>query len=75
MLTISPFLVIDDNTNINNTRERERKNRINSSKLEREPRSSMAQTKSIDMSQTTANSSDKCTYHELTPNEIKTSKS
>ena len=30
MLTISPFLVIDDNTNINN----ERASRINTSKLE-----------------------------------------
>ena len=61
MLTISPFLVIDDNTNINNERAR-KINRINSSKLEREPRSSTAQTKSIDMSQNTAYSRVKCTY-------------
>ena len=61
MVTISPFLVIDDNTNINNERAR-KINKINSSKLEREPKSSMAQTKSIDMSQRTAYSSDKCTY-------------
>ena len=62
MLTISPFLVIDDNT-INNLNERARKvNRINSSKLEKEPKSSTAQTKSIDMSQSTAYSRVKCTY-------------
>ena len=62
MLTISPFLVIDDNTN-NNLNERARKiNRINSSKLEKEPKSSTAQTESIDMSQTTAYSRVKCTY-------------
>ena len=61
MLTISPFLVIDDNTNINNERAR-KINRINTSKLEKEPKNSTAQTKSIDMSQTTAYSSDKCTY-------------
>ena len=62
MLTISPFLVIDDNTN-NNLNERARKvNRINSSKHEKEPRSSTAQTKSIDMSQSTAYSRVKCTY-------------
>ena len=62
MLTISPFLVIDDNTN-NNLNERARKvNRRNSSKLEKEPRSSMAQTESIDMSQNTAYAGVKCTY-------------
>ena len=61
MLTISPFLVIDDNTNINNVRTR-KINRINTSKLEKGPKSSTAQTKSIDMSQSTAYSSDKCTY-------------
>ena len=62
MLTISSFLVIDDNTN-NNLNERARKvNRINTSKLEKGPKSSTAQTKSIDMSQTTAYSSVKCTY-------------
>ena len=50
MLTISPFLVIDDNTN-NNLNERARKvNRINSSKLEKKPKSSTAQTESIDVS-------------------------
>ena len=50
MLTISPFLVIDDNTNIK-INERARKiNRRNSSKLEKEPKSSTAQTESIDMS-------------------------
>ena len=62
MLTISPFLVIDDNTNITNNERAIKINKINSSKLEREPKSSTAQTKSIDMSQTTAYSSDKCTY-------------
>jgi hypothetical protein len=63
MLTISPFLVIDDNININNRERKKDKARINTSKLERrEPKSSMAQTKSIDMSQNTAYSSDKCTY-------------
>ena len=62
MLTISPFLVIDDNT-INNLSERVRKvNRINSSKLEKEPKSSTAQTESIDMSQNTAYTRVKCTY-------------
>ena len=62
MLTISPFLVIDDNTN-NYLNERARKvNRINSSKLEKEPKSSMAQTESIDMSQNTAYARVKCTY-------------
>ena len=62
MLTISPFLVIDDNT-INNLNERARKvNRINSSKLEKEPKSSTAQTESIDMTQSTAYSRVKCTY-------------
>ena len=61
MLTISPFLVIDDNTNKNNERAR-KINRINTSKLEKGPKSSTAQTKSIDMSQSTAYSSDKCTY-------------
>ena len=61
MLTISPFLVIDDNTNINNERAR-KINRINTSKLEKEPKSSTVQTKSIDMSQTTAYSRVKCTY-------------
>ena len=62
MLTISPFLVIDDNTN-NNLNERARKvNRINSSKLEKEPKSSTAQMESIDMSQSTAYSRVKCTY-------------
>ena len=50
MLTISPFLVIDDNTD-NNLNERARKvNRINSSKLEKDPKSSTAQTESIDVS-------------------------
>ena len=53
MLTISPFLVIDDNTNINNERARRIKQE-SSSKLEKEPKSSTAQTKSIDMSQHTA---------------------
>ena len=61
MLTTSPFLVIDDNTTINNERAI-KINRINTSKLEKEPRSSTAQMKSIDMSQTTAYSSVKCTY-------------
>ena len=62
MLTISPFLVIDDNTNISN-KERARKiNRINSSKLEKEPKSSTAQTESIYMSQSTAYARVKCTY-------------
>ena len=62
MLTISPFLVIDDNT-INNLNERARKeNRINSSKLEKEPKSSTAQTESIDMSQNTTYARVKCTY-------------
>jgi hypothetical protein len=55
--------VIDDNTNINNRESKKDKARINTSKLERrEPKSSKAQTKSIDMSQNTAYSSDKCTY-------------
>ena len=63
MLTISPFLVIDDNTNINNLNKRARKvNRRNSSKLEKEPKSSTAQTESIDMSQNTAYARVKCTY-------------
>ena len=62
MLTISPFLVIDDNIN-NNLNERARKvNRRNSSKLEREPKSSTAQMESIDMSQNTAYARVKCTY-------------
>ena len=62
MLTISPFLVIDDNTN-NNLNERARKvNRRNSSKLEKEPKSSTAQIESIDMSQNTAYTRVKCTY-------------
>ena len=61
MLTISPFLVIADNTNINNKRAR-KINRINTSKLEKGPKSSTAQTKSIDMSQTIAYSRVKCTY-------------
>ena len=62
MLTISPFLVIDDNT-INNLNKRARKvNRINTSKLEKGPKGSTAQTKSIGMSQTTAYSSVKYTY-------------
>ena len=62
MLTISPFLVIDDNTS-NNLNERARKvNRRNSRKLEKEPRSSTAQTESIDMSQNTAYARVKCTY-------------
>ena len=62
MLTISPFFVIDDNT-INNLNERARKvNRINSSKLKKEPKSSTAQTESIDMSQSTAYSRVKSTY-------------
>ena len=62
MLTISPFFVIDDNTN-NNLNERARKvNRRNSSKLEKEPRSSAAQTESIDMSQNTSYARVKCTY-------------
>ena len=62
MLTISAFLVIDDNTNINNNEGARRINRINSSKLEREPKSSTAQTESIDMSQNTAYARVKCTY-------------
>ena len=62
MLTISPFLVIDDNTTINNERVRKKKNKINTSKLEREPKSSTAQTESIDMSQNTAYARVKCTY-------------
>ena len=61
MLTISPCLVIDDNTNIHNERAR-KINRRNSSKLEREPKSSTAQTESIDMSQNTAYARVKCTY-------------
>ena len=63
MLTISPFLVIDDNTNNKKNNERTRKvNRRNSSKLEKEPKSSTAQTESIDMSQNTAYARFKCTY-------------
>ena len=62
MLTISPFLVIDDNTS-NNLNERARKvNRRNTSKPEKEPKSSTAQTESIDMSQNTAYARFKCTY-------------
>jgi hypothetical protein len=49
MLTISPFLVIDDNTNINN--ERARKIRHKQTQKKRESKNSAAQTKSIDMSQ------------------------
>ena len=62
MLTISPFLVIDDNTNITNNERAIKINKINSSKLEREPKSLTAQTKSIDMSQGTAYTRIKCTY-------------
>jgi len=51
MLTISFFLVIDDNTNIKINERARKVNRRNSSKLEKEPRSSTAQTESIDMSQ------------------------
>ena len=62
MVTISPFLVIDDNTS-NNLNERARKvNRRNSIKLKKEPKSSTAQTESIDMSQNTAYARFKCTY-------------
>ena len=61
MLTISPFLVIDDNTHINNERAR-KINRINTSKLEEGSKSSTAQTKSIDMSQHIAYSRVKSTY-------------
>ena len=62
MLTISPFLVIDDNTNIKINERARKVNRRNSSKLEKEPKSSTAQTESIDMSQSTAYSKVKCTY-------------
>ena len=62
MLTISPFLVIDDNTNIKINERARKVNRRNSSKLEKEPRSSTAQTESIDMSQNTAYARVKCTY-------------
>ena len=62
MLTISPFLVIDDNTNINNNERARKINKRNSSKLEREPKSSTAQMESIDMSQGTAYARVKCTY-------------
>ena len=62
MLTISPFLAIDDNTNIKNNVRARKINRRNSSKLEREPKSSTAQTESIDMSQNTAYARVKCTY-------------
>ena len=62
MLTISPFLLIDYNTNINNNERARKINRINSSKLEKEPMSSMAQTESIDMSQNTAYARVRCTY-------------
>ena len=62
MLTISPFLVIDDNTNIKINERARKVNRRNSSKLEKEPRSPTAQTESIDMSQSTTYSKVKCTY-------------
>ena len=62
MLTISPFLVIDDNTNIKINEGARKVNRRNSSKLEKEPRSSTAQTESINMSQNTAYARVKCTY-------------
>ena len=62
MLTISPFLVIDDNTNIKINERARKVNRRNSSKLEKEPKSSTAQTESIDMSQNTAYARVKCTY-------------
>ena len=62
MLTISPFLAIDDNTNIKNNERARKINRRNSSNLEREPKSSTAQTESIDMSQSTAYARVKCTY-------------
>ena len=62
MLTISPFLVIDDNTNIKNNERARKVNRKNSSKLEKQPKSSTAQTESIDMSQNTAYARVKCTY-------------
>ena len=42
MLTISPFLVIDDNTNINNNERVRKINTKNTSKLKKEPRSSTA---------------------------------
>ena len=62
MLTICPFLVIDDNTNIKINERARKVNRRNSSKLEKELRSSTAQTESIDMSQNTAYARVKCTY-------------
>ena len=62
MLTISPFLVIDDNINIKINERARKVNRRNSSKLEKEPKSSTAQTESIDMSQNTAYARVKCTY-------------
>ena len=62
MLTISPFLVIDDNTNINNERARKIKQDKHKQNSKVGPKSSTAQMKSIDMSQRTAYSSDKCTY-------------
>ena len=62
MLTISPLLVIVDNTNIKINERARKVNRRNSRKLEKEPRSSTAQTESIDMSQHTAYSRVKCTY-------------
>ena len=51
MLTISPFLVIDDNTNINNERARKIKQDKHKQNSKAGPKSSTAQTKSIDMSQ------------------------
>ena len=62
MLTISPFLVIDDNTTINNERARKIKQDKHKQTQKEGPKNSTAQTKSIDMSQSTAYSSDKCTY-------------
>ena len=62
MLTISRFLVIDDNTNIKINERARKVNRRNSSKLEKEPKSSTAQMESIDMSQSTAYARVKCTY-------------
>jgi len=62
MLTISPFLVIDDNTNINDERARKIKQDKHKRTRKEGPKSSTAQTKFIDMSQSTAYSSDKSTY-------------
>ena len=63
MLTISPFLVIDDNTNINNNERARKINRkLKQTCKRKRDKELKSQTKSIDMSQITAYARVKCTY-------------